>query len=53
METGDPIEDYPEYMRNAVNDIRNGDFSTKVIGFYRLIIGIVVFPIIIIVKHIS
>lgn len=33
METGDPIEDYPEYMRNAVNDICNGDFATKIIGF--------------------
>lgn len=53
MKTGDPIEDYPEYMHDAVNDIWNGDFVTKIKGFYRLIIGIVIFPIIIIIKHLT
>lgn len=53
MNTEDPVEDYPDYMHDAVNDICNGDFATKVIGFVKLMIGIVIFPIIIIIKHLS
>lgn len=50
MNTGDPIEDYPDYIRDALIAIFDGDISTKAIGIYKLIVGICVFPIILIIR---
>ena len=50
MSTGDPIEDYPDYIRDALIAIFDGDISTKAIGIYKLIVGICVFPIILIIR---
>ena len=37
-------------MRDALNDIFDGDIPTKVIGIYKLIVGIIVFPVILIIR---